>query len=124
MAALFWSCLRGGIGTIASAEAQTAIGKYNAEDANALFIVGNGTTSSSRSNAFTVKLDGSATVQTQGTSNNSVIIKSTLDTALAGKQSTSITDAGGYFTADTVEGALQEIGAQLSGLDEALEALL
>ena len=113
----------GGYGTIASAEAQTAIGKYNAEDTNALFIVGNGT-SSSRSNAFTVKLDGSATVQTQGTSNNSVIIKSTLDTALAGKQSTSITDAGGYFTADTVEGALQEIGAQLSGLDEALEALL
>lgn len=113
----------GGYGTIASAEAQTAIGKYNAEDTNALFIVGNGT-SSSRSNAFTVKRDGSATVQTQGTSNNSVIIKSTLDTALAGKQSTSITDAGGYFTADTVEGALQEIGAQLSGLDEALEALL
>ena len=104
----------GGYGTIASAEAQTAIGKYNAEDTNALFIVGNGTFSS-RSNAFTVKLDGSATVQTQGTSNNSVIIKSTLDTALAGKQSTSITDAGGYFTADTVEGALQEIGAQLSG---------
>lgn len=46
------------------------------------------------------------------------------NTALAGKQSTSITDAGGYFTVDTVEGALQEIGAQLSGLDEALEALL
>lgn len=114
----------GGYGTIASAKVQTAIGQYNAEDTNALFIVGNGTTSSSRSNAFTVKLDGSATVQTQGTSNNSVIIKSTLDTALAGKQSTSITDAGGYFTADTVEGALQEIGAQLSGLDEALEALL
>lgn len=32
----------GGKGTIASAEAQTAIGKYNKENADALFIVGNG----------------------------------------------------------------------------------
>ena len=28
-----------------------------------------------------------------------------------------ITDTGGYFTADTVEGALQEIGAELSGIN-------
>ena len=29
----------------------------------------------------------------------------------------SITDSGGYFTSDTVEGALQEIGAELAGLN-------
>ena len=31
-------------------------------------------------------------------------------------QSKSITDSGGYFTTDTVEGALQEIGAELAGI--------
>lgn len=39
-------------------------------------------------------------------------------------QPKSITDTGGYFITDTVEGALQEIGSQLDGLDAALEALL
>lgn len=52
----------GGLGTIASAEAQTAIGKYNAEDADALFIVGNGTDYGHRSNAFTVDKDGNVKV--------------------------------------------------------------
>ena len=32
----------------------------------------------------------------------------------------SITDSGGYFTSDTVEGALQEIGAELAGLNTLL----
>ena len=35
-------------------------------------------------------------------------------------QTKSITDTGGYFTTDTVEGALQEIGAELSGLETLL----
>ena len=43
---------------------------------------------------------------------------------ISGLQSKAITDAGGYFTTDTVEAALQEIGAALDGLDAALEALL
>jgi len=112
----------GGYGTIASAEAQTAIGKYNAEDTNALFIVGNGT-SSSRSNAFTVKLDGSATVQTQGTSNNSVIIKSTLDTALAETKSYTDTVAAGKadksntYTKTEVDAALSGKVDKVAGKD-------
>ena len=36
-------------------------------------------------------------------------------TRLVGLQSKSITDTGSYFTTDTVEGALQEIGAGLAG---------
>ena len=36
---------------------------------------------------------------------------------VSGLQKTQITDTGGYFTADTVEGALQEIGAELSGIN-------
>ena len=35
-------------------------------------------------------------------------------------QSESITDSGGYFTSDTVEGALQEIGAELAGINTLL----
>lgn len=35
-------------------------------------------------------------------------------------QPSSITDTGGYFTTDTVEGALQEIGAELAGINTLL----
>lgn len=37
-----------------------------------------------------------------------------------GLQTTAITDSGGYFTADTVNGALQEIGAELAGVNTLL----
>lgn len=49
-------------GTKASSRAQTAIGKYNIEDTNDIyaFIIGNGD-SSTRSNALTVKWDGTIT---------------------------------------------------------------
>ena len=36
---------------------------------------------------------------------------------ISGKQNQAITDAGGYYTTDTVEGALQEIGAELAGIN-------
>ncbi len=39
-------------------------------------------------------------------------------------QPKAIEDAGGYYATDTVEAALQELGATLSGLDAALAALL
>jgi hypothetical protein len=48
----------GGLGTKATAVAQTAIGKYNAEDNNALFIVGTGSSDTNRANAFTTGNDG------------------------------------------------------------------
>lgn len=35
-------------------------------------------------------------------------------------QTSSITDTGGYFTSDTVDGALQEIGAELAGVNTLL----
>lgn len=49
------------LGTRAYGEAQTAIGKYNADDTTSLFIIGNGN-SSTRSNALTVSLDGDVTM--------------------------------------------------------------
>lgn len=53
----------GGIGTIANQEAMTAIGKYNNTNTgnlggDYLFVVGNGTPTSSRSNAFAVTTNG------------------------------------------------------------------
>ena len=37
--------------------------------------------------------------------------------SLADYQTKSITDTGGYYTTDTVEGALQEIGAEIAGVN-------
>lgn len=49
------------LGTRAASDSQTALGKYNVEDANDDYavIIGNGTSNSSRSNALTVGWDGS-----------------------------------------------------------------
>lgn len=54
----------GGFFTKTSARDQMVIGKYNADDPNALFIVGNGTANldTSRSNAFVVGSDGTLTI--------------------------------------------------------------
>lgn len=52
----------GGYGTIAASQYQTAIGKYNIEDANNTysFIIGNGTSSATRSNAASLDWSGNA----------------------------------------------------------------
>jgi hypothetical protein len=73
----------GGEYTVASAKAQTAMGKYNTENANALLIVGNGSSDSARKNAFEVLKDGSATVQTVGTTSNAVVTKAYVDGKIA-----------------------------------------
>lgn len=44
------------------------------------------------------------------------VIKAALD-SLTAYQTKAITDTGGYYTNDTVEGALQEIGAELAGIN-------
>ena len=48
--------------TIASGEAQTALGKYNIEDTTNAVIIGNGTSSSARSNALTVDWSGNVNI--------------------------------------------------------------
>ena len=67
----------GGFRTKATAQAQTALGKYNKEDVDALFIIGNGTgdSESKRKNAFVVKNNGSAEIQMVGDSDNSITNK-------------------------------------------------
>ena len=53
-------------GTKASSDGQTAMGRYNVEDANDIYalIIGNGTSNSSRSNAFAVKWTGEVVAAT------------------------------------------------------------
>lgn len=93
-----------GIDLNTSAQYQAVFGKYNATSSTALFQVGNGTSTSSRKTAFNVFTDGHAEVQTQGTTNNSVVIKSTVDA----KQDKFAT----VTTADTVQTV--KIGDNLS----------
>lgn len=49
-----------GLGTIAAGRNQSAIGKYNVSDTSSLFIVGNGTSDTKRSNAFKLDASGNA----------------------------------------------------------------
>lgn len=64
-----------------SAQYQAIFGKYNKMDASALLQVGNGSSTGVK-NAFSVFADGHAEVQTQGTTDNSVVIKSELPTII------------------------------------------
>ena len=54
------------------------------------------------------------------TADDIVTIQSYINEKVAALQSKSITDSGGHFTTDTVEGALQEIGAELAGINTLL----
>lgn len=49
-----------GLGTIAAGKNQTVMGKYNVKDTTSLFIIGNGTKDSARSNAHKVDAKGNA----------------------------------------------------------------
>lgn len=62
-----------GISTKTGRTAQTVVGAYNKEVANAYFVVGDGTSNSARHNAFVVKDNGSATLRTQGFDDDSVV---------------------------------------------------
>ena len=54
------------------------------------------------------------------TADDIAAIQSYINEKAAALQSKSITDGGGHFTTDTVEGALQEIGAELAGINTLL----
>lgn len=53
-----WASHAGGFHTIASGSCQTVFGEYNVKDINSLFIIGNGTSDSARSNALRVDSTG------------------------------------------------------------------
>lgn len=65
-----------GYGLLTHTKEQTIIGKFNAEDSNAAFIIGNGTWTNNRKNLLTVGKDGRFTVgnNTVDTTNTSFIL--------------------------------------------------
>lgn len=62
-----------------------------------------------------------ATVATSG-SYNDLSNKPTIP-SISGLQTQAITDAGGYFTTDTVEAALQQLGGAVDGVETLLAAI-
>lgn len=86
----------GGLGTIAQGQNQTVIGKYNIAqgttnslvDTDHAFIIGNGTSGSTRSNAVSINWNGGATFAgtisaATPTASNHVALKSNVDDAIA-----------------------------------------
>ena len=53
----------GGLGTVADGEYMTAIGKHNTENSGKAFVVGNGTSNTNRSDAFTVDWSGNTVMK-------------------------------------------------------------
>lgn len=103
-----------GDGTVAYGYAQHAEGTFNIPDGADAYvhIAGNGLDENSKSNAYTLDWDGN------GWFAGDVYVGSTggvnKDAGSKKLQTEAIADAGGYFTTDTVEAALQEIGAKLA----------
>ena len=84
-----------GSGTKATASNQTAIGQYNKVNSNALFIVGNGTSDTARSNAFEVLKDGTAIIG----GNQALMAMRGKGTLIKYKEvSTPVTGGGSYST--------------------------
>jgi len=91
-----------GLGTRTSADNQTVVGQYNSDDSNALYIVGNGSSNSNRSNAFTVSNTGEVNCSTiEKTSATNVLVfrgQPTFDSSGAN----GITTTGIYLVGGTV----------------------
>ncbi len=101
-----------GLGTQASGNSQTVVGQYNTTNTDDYFIVGNGESSGSRSNAFRITTGGSAYVtnklfvtnyeiETTGASNNFALI---YDSANSKFKPQSLVTASGTITGLTSAG--------------------
>lgn len=63
----------GGFQTLAGKDYQSVFGKFNDNKTDTLFEIGNGTSENDKRNAFEIKEDGSAVLQTQGYEPNSIV---------------------------------------------------
>ena len=61
--------------------------------------------------------DAHSVLADNGSTAYALLLSALKSYVLQGVQLSTITDEGGYYTTDTVEGALQEIGAEISGID-------
>ncbi len=72
-----------GVGTKSSNNGQSVMGSYNADNSDAIVIVGKGTDDEHRSNAFEVLADGRATIGHDPINNMDVATKGYVDTAVS-----------------------------------------
>lgn len=100
-----------GFGTRATHDNQHVGGQFNADNGNALFIIGNGTSDTDRKNAFEVLKDGRAKVQTAPQDSDDVVRKLELDTKL---DKAGGTISGSLIIADnlTVQGKTTSVDTQ------------
>ena len=85
-----------GQGTCAAGAEQTVVGKFNVPDTTSLFIVGNGTSISAKSNALKVGSDGTTTLGASGTitsGNTQAVTGGAVYTALGNKLDASLKGA-------------------------------
>lgn len=99
---------------------QTAVGKYNTPDANALFIVGNGSSLTAQSTAFYVHKDGKAIVKASTTASDSgktLATKDYVDSHSGGSGGLSTKDIDNTYLTINAEGKLTvNVDAVLSAL--------
>ena len=88
-----WGSFAHGQGVIAQGTAQAVVGKFNSNDGDAVFEVGNGTADDARSTAFRVLADGRAKVKGSPTESDDVVTKSYVDS-----KETPAPDLSGYAT--------------------------
>lgn len=101
--------------TIADQDDQTAVGKYNtANNTGNLFVVGNGTGTSARSDAFTVDTSGNAVVKGALTAGNidAGLTNSTVDTAAGTYQDVNIAFHKTFASAPIVVVGFDTTGTQ------------
>lgn len=101
-----------GLDLLTSNLAQTAVGKWNSSNANALFVVGNGTSGSSRSNAFSVHENGDAIIAGNATVLGNTVQTGNLTTA---GNATIFGDADFNGLADFAEDVYMDAALEVNG---------
>lgn len=115
------------IGTIAQGNAQTAIGKYNVADSDNLFIIGNGTNNSNRSNAMTIDasgnevLSGKLTVGIAPTNNMDVTTKQYVDGQVNNFYTGFTKDNNNYLSSSSVN--INDVADEVADLKSAISDL-
>ena len=103
-----------------SAYGQSVCGRFNSNDSDALFIVGNGAGDGQRSNAFKVNSDGTATVGTAPANDMDVATKKYVDDHSITVDSSLNNSSANPVQNRVINGALSSFSSALSSLSQAI----
>lgn len=104
-----------GTSLLSGAPRQTIFGTFNDSTSSAKFIFGNGTSESNRKNAFEIFEDGTASLQSQGTLDNSITIKKYVDTKVPQNNTPSTYDRVYTTSKKGVQGSLAYSPSAIAG---------